>query len=199
MTPCDRLPDIFRYGGLLSLTERTARGIAEPAQPHYWGAVGKKKNLADYVISSFLPPWWMCQRHDEELAMILLDAESLCAHPEARFCPVNSAKSDYNSVAIRTRNGVAAFDDCFENETTYQARNAEVFMYGQILLADFRELIICDRQAADCWGPKINEAFRNANPKPPPPDKMSKTIIIGGTARHRFPGNYSPQRRLRDA
>src|SRR5262245_28849137 len=114
MTSCDRLPGIFAYGGLLSYRERRALGIAEPDRPHYWGSRGKQDELEDYVICSFMPPWWMCRGHDEELAIILLDAETVCTRADARFCPVNSAKSDYSAADIRNRAGLGAFDDCFE-------------------------------------------------------------------------------------
>jgi hypothetical protein len=198
MTPCDRLPDIFRYGGLLSLSERRARGIVEPDHPHYWGAPGKQEELREWVISSFMSPWWMCLAHDEELAMILIDADTVCADANARFCPINSAKSDYSAGEIQARAGIEAFDDCFENDATYQAKNAEVFMRRMVPLAAFRELVMCDKAASDHWLPRVNDAFRAANPQPEVPRK-GVTVVLGGTAYHRFPGTYAPRRRIRDA
>lgn len=91
MTSCDRLPDIVRYGGLLSYSERIQSAVPEPEVPHYWGSADKKDALASYVICSFMPPWWMCKKRNEELAMILLDASAVCCHQGTRFCPVNSA------------------------------------------------------------------------------------------------------------
>lgn len=72
MTPCHRLPSIFASGGLLSLVARRKNGVAEPEQPHDWGGEGKREALAGYVVCGFETPKWMCRKHPEDLAVILL-------------------------------------------------------------------------------------------------------------------------------
>lgn len=195
MTSCHHLPSIVSEGGILSLQERAARRIPEAENPHYWGP-GKKFDLGAFVVCSFMAPWWMCQRRDEELAMILLDADDICTRPDARFCPVNSAKGDFSAEEILARDGIGAFDDCFENETTYQARNAEVFVRRLVPVASFREIVFCDGEAAGYWVPKINEAFDAAEPPLEAPDKID--ALYPGTFKFRFPGTYVPTRRIRD-
>lgn len=62
MTPCDRLPGIFRHAALLSLEERRRRGLesVDNQGDHYWGSPDKREALAGFVVSAFMPPWWMC-------------------------------------------------------------------------------------------------------------------------------------------
>ena len=87
MTPCHRLPSIFASGGLLSLAARRVSGIAEPEQPHDWGGEGKREALAGYVVCGFETPKWMCRKHPEELALVLLDAHAVCCGESVLFCP----------------------------------------------------------------------------------------------------------------
>ncbi len=197
MTSCDRLPGIFAHGGVLSYSERQARGIAEPTKAHYWGSTGKKDELGDYVICSFMPPWWMCKARDEELAIVLLDAQSICARPDARFCPVNSAFNDYSAEAIRGRQGLPAFDECFENNVTYQAGAAEVFVPRIVPLAAFREIIFPDDEARAHWTVRINQTEYAIEPEPELPTEPIRTYVRSGL-RFGFPGNYAPTRRVRD-
>src|SRR5262249_3874851 len=153
MTSCHHLPEIFRRGGLLSYSRRQQAGVAEDEQPHYWGSADKKDALQDYVVCSFMPPWWMCKRRTEELAMILLDAESACCAQGACFVPTNSARNDYSAAQIVTRTGVVAIDECFQNPTTYQASESEIFVPFSVPLANFRTLVFCDEEAREHWRP----------------------------------------------
>lgn len=196
MTSCDRLPEIFAHGGLLSYRQRRERGIPESEHAHFWGSPGKKEQLEDYVISSFMPPWWMCRGHDEELAIVLLDAERHCTRTDARFCPVNSAKNDYSAADIHERGGLAAFDDCFESEVTYQAGNAEIFVSGVVPLTDFRAIIFPDEDARTYWIARINATEYAVDPEPELPDEPI-TTHLGGTQGFHFPGDYKPTRRVR--
>ena len=156
MTPCHRLPDIINEGGLLSLNERRNRGIKELDSPHYWGAVGKAEELADYVVCAFMPPWGMIQSHKEELAIILLDAVQVCCKKDVVFCPTNSARNNYTADRIKSRSGIQHFDACFQNPHTYWANDSEIFVPHQIPLDNFRYLTFCDEDAKLYWTSELS-------------------------------------------
>jgi hypothetical protein len=196
MTSCDRLPDIVRQGGLLSLAQRRLRGIPEPENPHYWGSPGKQEELADFVICSFMAPWWMCNKRSEELAMILLDAEAIGTRPGVLFCPGNSALNVYSADQIKAMVGITAFDGCFQNTDTYQAGNAEVFVPDLIPLTEWAGIVFCDQEASDYWRPLINEAYRDTSPRPALPTRRLG-IHVGSAPGFQFPGTYAPTARLR--
>jgi len=197
MTSCNHLPEIFRLGGLLSFSQRQQSGVDEDEDPHYWGSADKKDALQDYVVCAFMPPWWMCRRRTEELAMIILDAESTCCKDGACFVPTNSARNQYSSAQIVTRTGVVAFDECFQNPTTYQAGESEIFIPDSVPLRDFRVIVFCDAQARDHWIPLINEAYDQApDPKPELPAQPI-TVAIRGSAGFYFPGDWAPTQRIR--
>ncbi len=196
MTSCDRLPGIFQRGGVLSYEQRQRRGVEETADSHYWGSPGKKEELAKYVVCAFMAPWWMCKRRDEELAILVLDAESVCVRRGVCFCPGNSAFNDYPAAFIEGSQGIQAFDACFQNPITYQAGSSEVFMPNIVPLIDLRGIVFCDQAAADYWVPAINEAYGQAeNHAPLPPDPIEASTRSLGS--FRFPGNWSPTRRIR--
>jgi hypothetical protein len=195
-TPCDRLPGILGKGGLLSWRERQARGVPEAVTPHYWGAIGKKEALAGYVICSFMTPWGMCHRHDEELAIIVLDAK-VCLRPGVVFCPTNSARSAFSAAEILQRTGVEHFDACFQNPDTYQAYDSEIFVPGIVPLVDFRAIIFCDEEAAKHWVARINDAAAKAQPVPALPADSITAYTQGSGLGFRFPGNWRAQRRIR--
>jgi hypothetical protein len=197
MTPCDCLPDIFRHVALLSLNERRAHGMADPSEvdAHYWGSADKREAFADFVICSFLPPWWMCRRHDEELAIIALDAVAVCTTPGALFCPINSAYSNHPADEIKQRRGVDAFDMCFQNPDSYQAGDAEIFVPVRVPLVAFRALVFCDDEARNHWLPLIRAALNEVPANTPGPDKIEVAVRSG--LRFRFPGDFAPTRRIR--
>lgn len=197
MTPCDRLPSIFRHAALLSLTERRSRGLPDPpeTEAHYWGSADKQEAFADYVLCSFLPPWWMCRRHDEELAIVVLDAVSVCTASGTRFCPINSAYSDHAADEVKQFGGVDAFDACFQNPNSYQAGDAEIFAVSQVPLVAFRGLVFCDNEARDYWLPLIRAALSAVPDGTPAPPRIEVAVRSG--LRFRFPGDFSPKRRIR--
>src|SRR5207253_10867207 len=119
MTACHHLPSIIRHGGLMSYHGRQEIGVDEDDHPHYWGSADKQDALANYVVCAFMPPWWMCRRRDEELAMILVDSEAICGRAATGFCPTNSARNDYSADEIIARVGVDSFDERFQNPDTY--------------------------------------------------------------------------------
>lgn len=145
MTPCHRLPDIINAGGLLSLNARRSHGIQELDTPHYWGSPGKSEELADYVVCAFMPPWGMIKDHREELAIILLDAVTVCCKKDVVFCPTNSARNDFDADMIKTRSSIQYFDACFQNPTTYWAGDSEILVPRQIPLDYFRCLTFATR------------------------------------------------------
>ncbi len=197
-TPCDRLPGIFRHGGLFSWNQRQLRGVPEPEAPHGWGTSGKKEALADHVICSFMPPWWMCRAHEEELAIVLLDAEVVCCQAGVAFCPHNSAYNLFPAEDIPGWLGIGYFDACFMNPDTYLAGDSEILVPGLVPLVDFRGIVFCDREAYEYWGNQINEAYVAATPQAPLPAQGLQSYA-GRTPdfRFRFPGDWSPTRRLR--
>lgn len=76
------------------------------------------------------------------------------------------------------------------------AGDAEVFVPGQISLADFRGLIYCDAEASDYWLPLVREAVQEAPEgfeAPPGPIQVG----IRSVMRFRFPGDFTPSRRIR--
>jgi hypothetical protein len=196
MTPCDRLPSIVASGSLLSLASRRARGIAEPQNPHYWGSPGKEEELSRFVVCSFMAPWWMCRARQEELAIILLDAEEVCCGDGVVFCPANSAHNEYPADDIKTRSGVDHFDACFQNPDTYQAANSEIFVPDGVPVSTFRALVFCDDEARDYWLPKIQQAAEAANPTPDFPDQPI-SVATKALQGFRFPGDWVATNRIR--
>jgi hypothetical protein len=195
MTSCHHLPSIFGGSGLLSLNQRRLLGIQEETEPHYWGSADKQEAFADYVVCAFMPPWWMCQRHTDELAIVVLDAHALCTSPGTRFCPMNSAFNDYPAEVVKGLGGLESFNACFQNPDTYQAHYSEIFVRDRVEIAAFRTLIFCDDEAKAYWLPRVKEAY-SAVPradKPPEPIK----IQVGYSARFGFPGNFVPTQRIR--
>jgi len=197
MTSCHHLPAIIEQGGLLSYSARKGRGVGEDPDPHYWGAPGKKEALSSYVVCSFMPPWWMCKKRPEELAMVLIDAEAVCCQDGTCFCPTNSARNDYSATEIAQRTGIDAFDECFENPTTYQAGESEIFVATKIALRDFRSIVFCDDDALAYWTEAINETYDEiADPKPQlPPTGIE--VHSRGRKGFYFPGNWAPTTRIR--
>jgi hypothetical protein len=198
VTPCDHLPSIFAHGGLLSFNERQARGIAEDTSPHYWGASGRKEALGAFVLCSFMPSWGIIQGHEDELAILIFDAEAVCCRPGALFCPTNSARSMYSLTEILAMRGVLSLDPCFPNPDTYQAGDSEILASGVVPLTDLKGLLFCDRDAYDFWIPQIEKALATAHPAPalPPPIPVG-TDGAKGMLGCRFPGNWRPTRRQR--
>jgi hypothetical protein len=195
MTACDRLPSIVKHGAILSGARREADGIPESEEPHYWGTDEKREAFFTFVICSFMPPWWMCKKHREELAIIVLDAEAVCCRDDVLFCPANSALSAYPVSEILTREGVDSFDDCFPNPDTYQASDSEIFVPDEVPLKDFRAIVFCDEQAREHWLPRMSEAWHRATPKPVAPPAKIKTEARGIPGFY-FPGNWTPEVRL---
>ncbi len=152
MTPRDRLPLIFEHGGLLSYMNRQEQGIPERANAHFWGSANKKDDFGRYIVCGFMAPWWMCKKHDEELTLILLDAQAVCTKPRVCFCPGNSAYSAFPAGEVLASIGPTAFEGCFPNPDTYQAKSAEIFVPGGVPLIDFRGVVFCDAVAVRIGG-----------------------------------------------
>jgi hypothetical protein len=169
---------------------------SNPGEAHYWGSADKREAFADYVICSFLTPWWMCRSHDEELAIVVLDAVTVCTIPGDRFCPINSAYSDHPADEIMQLGGIEAFDGCFQNPDTYQAGDAEIFVPSLVPLVSFRGLVLCDDQARDYWLPLFRAALREVPGDTLAPPRIDVAVRSG--LRFRFPGDFSPTRRIRN-
>ncbi len=199
ITPCHRLPDVLWNGGLLSFKERQARGIAEDEQPHYWGPPGRKEALGDYVLCSFMPSWGLVQGHTDELAIIILDADSVCCRPSVLFCPTNTARSRYSDADILAMSGIDAFDASFPNPNTYQAGDSEILVPNGVPLVDFRGMVFWDQDSLDYWRQKLRSAFAPTNPKPTIPAAriIGSADGVGGLWGFRFPGNWRPMKRQR--
>lgn len=186
MTPCDRLPSIFASGGLLSLAARRERGVAEPSRPHDWGE-GKREALARYAVCAFEMPKWMCNKHPEEMALILLDARSVCCGEGVLFCPGNSADEKYPVNDILGMTGAEHCDACFKGSANTPKSFSEILVPGQIPVDYFRGLVFCDQQAMDYWMPKIEEHL------PDPPLTVTSRVLWGFL----FPLNWHPAERVR--
>jgi hypothetical protein len=198
ITPCHRLPEVFAGGGLLSFNERRTRGVAEDSEPHYWGPPGRKEALGDFVLCSFMPSWGLVQGHEDELAILIFEAETICCRPGTLFCPTNTARSLYSDGQILAMSGAEAFDACFPNPDTYQAGDSEILAPRVVSLTDIRGMLFCDQEAFDFWQGKIDAAFAAANPRPTPPSQlMVRTDGVRGLWGCRFPGNWRPRRRIR--
>lgn len=187
MTPCHRLPSIFASGGLLSLAARRVSGVAEPEQPHDWGGEGKREALAGYVVCGFETPKWMCRKHPEELALVLLDAHAVCCGEGVLFCPGNSADDRYPASNIASMTGAEHFDACFKNRHDRESKFGEILVPGQVPVDLFRGLLFCDREAMDYWIPKIEGLF----PHPP------LTADVRYLWEYAFPVDWNPSERIR--
>lgn len=197
VTPCRRLPSIFAHGGLLSYDARQACGIPEDDQtPHYWGPKGRKEAFGAYVICSFMPSWGLIQGHVDELAIVILDAVSVCCRPGVVFCPTNSARSMFTEEAILRMTGSEAFEACFPNPDTYQAGDSEIFVPEIVPLTDFRGMVFWDEGSKVYWWEQVKRSVEQANPRP----TLSQPICVStngprGLWGFRFPGNWQPTRR----
>lgn len=193
------MPDVFRHGGLLSYSERQARGIAEDEQPHYWGPVGRKDALRDYVLCSFMPSWGLVQGHDDELTIIILEAEVVCCRAGVLFCPTNTARSLFSDPEIIGMSGLDAFDECFPNPDGYQAGDSEILVPRIVPLTDFRGMVFLDDESLAYWREEVRKAVAMANPRPAMPDRRITATGDGfrGLWGFRFPGNWRPTRRHR--
>ena len=197
MTPCDRLEGIVSHGGLLSLRGRAANQVAEPLDPHYWGSADKKEAFEGYVICAFMPPWWMCKAHDEELVIVLLDAEAVCCREGVLFCPGNSAYNDYPADQIKNMRGIDSFNACFRgNPNTSQTGYSEIIVPERVDFSDFRGLVFCDEEAREYWVERIRETWRALDRKPPRPpadlEVREKSAFGFG-----FPPYWTATRRVR--
>lgn len=186
MTPCDRLPSIFASGGLLSLAARRERDVAEPSRPHDWGE-GKREALARYAVCAFETPKWMCNKHPEEMALVLLDARLVCCGEGVLFCPGNSADEKYPVDDILGMTGAEHFDACFRSPDNKEAKFSEILVPGLIPVDYFRGLVFCDQQAMNHWMTKIEKLLPD-----PPPTVTSRVLWDFG-----FPLNWHPVERVR--
>ena len=187
MTPCDRLPSIFASGGLLSLAARRERGVAEPSCPHDWGE-GKREALARYAVCAFETPKWMCNKHPEEMALILLDARLVCGEG-VLFCPGNSADEKFPVDDILGMTGAEHCDACFKTSDNHPKSFSEILVPGRIPIDYFRGLVFCDQQAMDYWMPRIEGRL----PEPPLPLTVTSRVLWG----FYFPVDWHPAERVR--
>ncbi len=185
MTPCDRLPSIFASGGLQSRDARRERGVAEQSRPHDWGE-GKREALARYAVCAFETPKWRCNKHPEEMALILLDARLTCCGEGVLFCPGNSADEKYPVDDILGMTGAEHFDACFR-EPGNAVKFSEILVPGLIPVGYFRGLVFCDQQAMDYWMPRIEERL----PEPPLPLTVTNRVLWG----FYFPVDWHPVER----
>jgi ssDNA thymidine ADP-ribosyltransferase, DarT len=185
-----------RQGAILSLSERRRRGIAEPANKHYWGAAGRKEEFSSYVCCGFLPPWGMLKQHGEEFAILALEAEAICTQNGTLFCPTNSAKLDYTVEEILGRSEIDAFDACFVNRETRQVYpQAEILVPRVVPLFHVHGIVFCDQEAHDHWMPKLRAVHIPDNVR----SQMRRlTISVHQSDDFRFPNNYAVQKRLRE-
>lgn len=198
VTPCHRLPDIFVQGAVLSFNERRRRRVAEDKQSHYWGPTGRKEALGGFALCSFMPSWGLIQGHQDELAMFIFDAETVCCRPGTLFCSTNTARSMYSDEEILAMSGVASLDACFPNPDTYQAGDSEILVPGAVPLTAAKGMLFCDQDAYDFWSVKIDQALAMADTKPDlPPPIPSETDAARGLWGLRFPGNWRATRRQR--
>jgi hypothetical protein len=132
------------------------------------------------------------KKPDEEYAIILLDARSVCCLRGVRFCPGNSAFSIYSVGYILSCLGPTAFDNCFPNPDTYQAGFSEIFVPDSVPISLFREIIIANAGSSQYWRQKIVDAYNAASePWPLPAEPI---MMQGPTERFYFPGDYRPKR-----
>lgn len=196
MTSCLRLPSIFQHGALFSTEQRRARGIPDSVDPHYWGSPDKEEAFSRVVVCSFLPAWWMCGRHDDELAILLIDAVSVCTTDGALFIPGNSAYNDFPAAEVLTWTGLDSLDACFANPDSYVAGFSEIFVPDTVPWTHFRGIVFPDAEARQYWIERLRTEWHEADRPPPPPERLF--VATKSYRGFRFPPNYTPERRIRE-
>jgi hypothetical protein len=144
-----------------------------------------------------MPSWGLMRGHEDDLAIIILDAFAICCRPGVVFCPTNSARSMYSEDEIVTMTGVDAFDACFQNPDTYVAGESEVLVPQIVPLTDFQGMVFWDEEARDHWREQIVKVLEGVNPPPAFPAKPIQLSPAGpaGMWGFRFPGQWRPARK----
>ncbi|HEV3164122.1 MAG TPA: hypothetical protein VGZ22_08825 [Isosphaeraceae bacterium] len=188
MTPFHKLPSIFGRGAILSSAARRAARIADEPGGHYWGSADKKEALKDFVVCSVQPPWSMCRNHDEEMAMVLLNAAEVCSMAGACFCPGNTAYSAFTATDIRAMNGPAALEQCLD---PVAINFAEILVYERIPMDRYEVIAFCDDTARRYWSRRLRSVTRPGLGRSEGPDPVDDYL------RFRFPPDWKPTRRIR--
>lgn len=192
-TPCQNLPSIFESGGIHPFAERQRRGIAEAPSPHNWGRL-KKVELAAYVICAFKAPRWMANAHDEDMAIILLDAGNVCARRGVCFCPINTASARVTAERIELMTGCEAMDRCLgPRGDVFMENGAEILVPGSVPTRDFRSILVFDEETRQRWQPALTAAIPQYGEARPP--RRATTLKLRHSRQFAFPKGYTARRR----
>ena len=143
-----------------------------------------------------MPLWGMLKEHKEEFAILVLDAEAVCAQDGTLFCPTNSARSDYTVQEIRSMSEIDALEACFPNADTYQTYpQAEILVREAVPLFLVQGIVFCDEQARDHWVPRLREIQIPDRVR----SRMGRLIIkVRQFDGFRFRHDYVVERRVRE-
>lgn len=182
ITPATNIPDIAASGGLYSGADREARTRTSSA--------GHNSAVYFYTCCSFLPAWALCDNAEgAELAMIVLDAQAVCASDRVRFLPCNSASSQAGTVL---EPGPVHGERELRRSLDAPRAVAEVLAMDPILLAAFEAVLYPDVQTMETWHPAFQAAAHGIDLRVAVPGQ-----VADGTEpfTFRFGARYSVTRR----
>ena len=107
-----------------------------------WGAVGKAKNMEDYICCSLVPQWGM-SRHDPDDKVLIQLQPRLLWREGTLFSP---NWSSYNYITLQkllSNNTAESFDSMFDNPTTAfpSPHSVEILVPNGIGVSEFLPLM----------------------------------------------------------
>lgn len=155
ITPATCLPDIAASGGLHSGADREARTRTSSA--------GHNSAVYFYTCCSFLPAWALCDNaQGAELAMLVLDAASVCVSDRVRFLPYNSASSKAQALL---EPGPVHGEHELRRSLKAPREVAEVLAMDAIPLSAFKAVLYPDATTMEAWHPVFGDAAHRFDPR----------------------------------
>lgn len=182
ITPATCLPDIAASGGLHSGADRESRTRTSSA--------GNNSAVYFYTCCSFLPAWALCDNaQGAELAMLVLDAASVCISDRVRFLPYNSASSKAQALL---EPGPVHGEHELRRSLSAPREVAEVLAMDPIPLSSFKAVLYPDAPTLEAWHP----LFRDTAQRSDPSVRIRGQVSDGREPFHfRFGERYSVTRR----
>jgi len=187
VTTARSLPAIAAHRGLLSsyviemLTGVRAEASTNRPERRRWSRA--------YVFYSFWPGWWLCEKLDEELVILVIDAGAVCLQRDALFAPdQRSARTVFGQHRRPRLERIATLADCF---TDSGPRTKAEIAAGRVSLAAIRTVVFCDDEAREYWWRRFIDAV----------DSLDRGIDVrAAVSRHdqfTFPSDFRPSIRHR--